>query len=302
MNIKEQKSECWALVAGATGYLGGHVIRALSRDGWKIRALARDESRLGELRELCDEVFVGQATESASLDGVCEGMHAVFSSIGIRHVHRTPTYEDVDYRANLNLVEHAEAAGVRRFVFVSVLRGSELRNTSPLIDARERVVDALRKTTMESVILRPTGFFNDMGEFFSMAQKGKVWLIGSGETRINPVHGADLANVAAGAMELGSPSTEISIGGPTSYSQREIADLCFEVLGKKKRYGKVPAGLVRFVATVVRPFNRNASAVALMFASLGESDAVAPTYGHHELAEHFRALATAGGAKASPNL
>lgn len=65
------------------------------------------------------------------------------------------------------------------------------------------------------------------------------------------------------------------------------------MLGKERRYGRVRPGLVRFVAKVVRPFNRNASALALMFASLGEGDAVAPTYGHHELAEHFEDLAAA---------
>lgn len=281
----------WALVAGATGYLGQYVVRALAREGWKIRALARDESRLGEVLNLCDDVFVGEATDPQSLLGLCEGIDAVFSSIGIRHFHRTPTYEDVDYRANLNIVESAQEANVRRFVFVSVLRGEEIRASSPLIDARERVVDALRNSSMESVILRPTGFFNDMSDYFKMAQKGKVWLIGSGETRINPVHGEDLADVAAAAMGDSAPDADIPVGGPTSYSQREIANLCFDVLDKKRNFGKIRPGLLRFAAKVVGPFNKNASALALMFASLGESDAVAPSYGHHQLSEHFSQMA-----------
>ncbi len=269
------------------------MIRALAKDGWAIRALARDAERLGDVRALCDEVFVGEATDAATLTGVCNGAEAVFSSIGIRHWHRRPTYEEVDYQANLNLVEAAEDAGVSRFVFVSVLHGDALRATSPLVDARERVVDALHQGPMQATILRPTGFFNDMTDFFAMAQRGKVWMIGSGETRINPVHGADLAEVAARAMDQASAERDIAVGGPTSYSQKEIADLCFSALEAQGRYGRVRSGLIRFAAKAIRPFNRNASALALMFATLGEQDAVAPKYGHRELAEHFRQLAAA---------
>ena len=286
-----KKEERWALVAGATGYLGGYVIRALHRDGWKIRALARDDGKLGDLRELCDEVFVGEATKAESIAGLCDGMDAAFSSIGIRHFRRTPTFEEVDYQANLNVVRQAEVAGVQRFVFVSVLGGHELRSTSPLVDARERVVDALALSSMRAVILRPTGFFNDMGDFFEMAERGKVWLLGTGETKINPVHGADLADIAATAMSAVEPEFEIAVGGPRSYSQRQIAELCFQALGKEGRFGTVRPGLVRFIAKLVRPFNGNASALALMFATLGESDAVAPCYGEHQLDEHFQKLA-----------
>ncbi|NOZ02820.1 MAG: NmrA family NAD(P)-binding protein, partial [Deltaproteobacteria bacterium] len=49
------------LVAGATGYLGKHVVRALHEAGFPVRALARKAERLGDVRELCDEVVVAQA-------------------------------------------------------------------------------------------------------------------------------------------------------------------------------------------------------------------------------------------------
>ncbi len=203
---------------------------------------------------------------------------------------RRPTYEEVDYQANLNLVREAEHASVARFVFVSVLDGGELRRTSPLVDARERVVDALHESSIPFTVLRPTGFFNDMGDFLEMAKKGKVWLIGTGETRINPVHGADLADVARAAMAATGASDSIAVGGPTSYSQKEIANLCFEALGKEGRYGRVSPKLIRFLARAIRPFNKNASAIACMFSSLGNRDAVAPSYGVHELPAHFASL------------
>jgi uncharacterized protein YbjT (DUF2867 family) len=285
------------VVAGATGYLGRHVVRALHRQGWRVRALARDRRRLGEVEDLCHDIQVAEATSKPSLKGLFEGADAAFSSIGIRHFRRRPTFEEVDFRANLNLVEAAEARGVRRFLFVSVLDGDSLRELSPLVDARERVVDRLRQSpTMRSIILRPTGFFNDMGDVFEMARKGRVWLVGSGETRINPIHGADLADVAAEALSRAEPDAEIPAGGPEIFSQRQIAELAFRVLETPARCGRVNPEWIRLLARLARPFNGNASALALMFSALGERDAVAPRYGSHRLAEHFSNLALAASA------
>jgi len=279
------------VVAGATGYLGKHVVRALHRDGWRVRALARDPARLAEARDACDEVFVGEATKPETLAGLFDGAHAAFSSIGIRHVHRHPTYEEVDYGANMYLVDGAVAAGVKRFAFVSVLHGDELRARSPLVNARERVVDRLRESGMETVILRPTGFFNDMGDIFRMAQKGTCWLIGSGDTKINPIHGADLADVAASALAAAEPAAEIPAGGPDVLSQRDIAELAFRVLDRRVKCRRIGPGVIRFLAHLARPFNKNASALALMFSMLGERDGVAPSYGTEHLETFFQHLA-----------
>src|SRR5690606_14023791 len=109
------------VVAGATGYAGGAVVRAAHDAGHWVRALVRDRSRLGAPSECCDDVFVAEATQPDTLQGLCDGADAVFSSIGIRHLKRRPTIWQVDQQANLNLVEAAQRAKIRDFVFLSVL-------------------------------------------------------------------------------------------------------------------------------------------------------------------------------------
>ena len=278
------------VVAGATGYLGKYAVQALQREGWRVRALARDPLRLGDAAIACDEVFTGQATRPETLAGLFVGADAAFSSIGVRHFRRKPTFEEVDFGANATLVAAAAEAGVKRFVFVSILDGQRLRTLSPLIDARERVVDMLGCTGMEAVIVRPTGFFNDMADIFRMATKGKVWLIGSGRTRLNPIHGADLADVIASALGAQQPEAEVAVGGPDVLTQREIAELAFHVLGRTPRFGHVSPVLIRLLARALRPLNRNASAIAAMFSALGTQDAVAPKFGTRRLEEFFRSL------------
>ena len=55
------------LVAGATGYLGKYVIDALHRKGYRIRALVRNAEKLGDVKELCDEIVVAEATKPETL-------------------------------------------------------------------------------------------------------------------------------------------------------------------------------------------------------------------------------------------
>jgi uncharacterized protein YbjT (DUF2867 family) len=287
------------VVAGATGYLGRHVVSALAAEGWRVRALARDPARLGDAADACDEVFVGQATDPATLEGLFDGADAAFSSIGVHHFRRRPTFREVDYGANVNLVEAAESAGVGRFVFVSVLAGDVVRHDSPLVDARERVVERLRAGSMAATILRPTGFFNDLAEYLDMARRGRVWLIGDGTSRINPIHGADLAEVVADVLDVAHGPDELSVGGPDVYTQQEIAKLAFAAVGRPVRTGRVPAWLVRGFGRAAGPFNPNLGALLRMFAILAERDAVGDPVGHHHLPDFFEQRAGEGEAAAA---
>ena len=274
------------VVCGATGYLGRHVVRTLHADGWTVRTLVRDPSRLGDAADHCDEVFVGHPTDPETLDGLFDGADAAFSSIGVRSFKRRPTFREVDRQANLNLVEAAERAGVGRFVFISVLRGDEFRDESPLIGARESVVDRLRSSTMTAAIIRPTGFFNDIDAFRTMAERGRVWLIGDEHAQINPIHGADLADVVGQAL-TSEDTGDRSVGGPDVLSQAEIAAAAFESTGRPVRVSRVPSGVVRLMGRLIGLVNPNAGANLQMFALMGRHDMVGDAVGTHHLADHF---------------
>lgn len=279
-----------AVVAGATGYLGGEVVKALHTAGYWVRALARDESRLS-VRVACDDVFVGEATRPDTLVGLMDGIDVVFSSIGLRSFARKPTIWDVDCQANLNLVELAERSGVRDFAFASLFRGDELRSTLAVAEARERVVDALSRSSMRHTIVRPNGFFNDMEDIFGMAKSGRVWLVGDGSGLFNPIHGADIADVVVEELARDSASGVVRpVGGPDVLSMRGVGQLAFTALGANPRFSSLPTWMLRAGAALARPFNENASTFIAMFAVLA-GDVVAPQVGSRHLADFFDELA-----------
>ena len=135
---------------------------------------------------------------------------------------------DVDYQANKNLLEEAQKSGVRKFIYVSVLNGEKMKHLK-ICEAKEKFVDELKKSGLDYVVVRPNGFFSDMSEFFTMAQKGRIYLFGNGELRANPIHGGDLANRCIDAIS--GKENEIRVGGPETLSQNEIAAVAFDVAG-----------------------------------------------------------------------
>ncbi len=282
------------LVCGATGYLGRYVVKAAAERGHWVRALVRDPERLGEAKKACDHIFVGHATRAATLEGLCEGIDVVISSLGNRTLKRKPTCWEVDQGANMNIVAEAERANVEQFIFVSVLRGEEARKRVPQIEARERVVDALAESDLAATIIRPSGFYNDMSEFFEMARKGTIWLPGGGKTKFNPIHGADLA--AAIVDHIGNRASfgqHYPMGGPDVLTMREIGELAFAALDKKPRFRSLPAWTMRALALIVRPLNVNVSSLIAMFHAFIAADAVTETFGTHHLGDFFAELAAA---------
>jgi uncharacterized protein YbjT (DUF2867 family) len=279
------------LVAGATGYLGGFVVQELKARGYFVRALARSPERLDPIRDSIDEIVGAEVTRPETLEQVCDGVDVVFSSIGITKQKDGLTFHDVDYQGNKNLLDVALRAGVEKFVYVSVLHGPDLLHLD-IVRAHEEFVDELKASGIDYAVLRPTGYFSDMGEFLEMAKKGRVYLIGRGSNRVNPIHGADLAVSCADALE-GEPQ-EIDVGGPERLTYREIAELAFRSLGKPTKITAVPVWLMKLAIAITKIFNKHQGELLAFFTMAMSSDGIAPTVGAHRLADHFESLVAAG--------
>ena len=274
------------LVAGATGYLGEFVVKALKAKGYWVRALGRSVEKLAPLEEYVDDLVVGEVTDPDSLRGVCDGIDVVFSSVGITRQKDGLTYQDVDYQGNRNLLTIAEASGVSKFMYVHVLNARELSHVA-MIKAKQAFVDELQRSTLRHSVICPTGFFSDMEEFLSMARSGRVYLFGNGSNRINPIHGADLAEFCVGAID--SQQQYLEVGGPEVFTYREIAELAFEVLDQPEKVLCVPKTLVSAVVGVMRWLTPAKIHGPVEFmASVMTMDVIGEKYGRRRLAEHFR--------------
>jgi uncharacterized protein YbjT (DUF2867 family) len=284
------------VIAGATGYLGKYAVREFKRQGYYVRILTRSEARLYEpgpftapalTEDDFDDVFVGEITQPETLAGLLDGIDLVYSSVGISRQRDGLTFEQVDYQCNKNLIDLAESSGAKRFIYVS-MQGAENIMQLAITQAHEKVVTALKNSSMEYRIVRPCGYFSDMGVLYDMAKKGRAFLVGEGTNNMNPIHGGDLARVCVETSE--GSELEVEAGGPDIMTQREAAELAFDVAGKPPRITVIPIWVARGLAKFIALLSTQFGDLADFIVTAGEIDGVGPQRGSTTLRSYFEAL------------
>lgn len=276
------------LLAGATGYLGGYIAKELQKRACHVRVVARSPEKLKQANIEANEVLEAELTQPGSIRGCCENYDVVISAVGITRQKDGLTYMDVDYQANMNLLQEAKKSRVKKFVYVSVLNGEKLKHLK-ICEAKEKFVEKLKKSGLDYCIVRPNGFFSDMSEFYNMAKKGRIYLFGTGEQKANPIHGEDLATVCVDAID--KSDTEIEVGGPETLTQNEVAITAFKVLGKKPKITHIPDFIRIVILKMVRTFTGSKIYGPIeFFLTVMAMDMIAPEYGKHTLEKHFERL------------
>lgn len=109
-----------ALVTGGSGFVGGHLVRRLLADGWRVRAIGRSiEARAG-VQALGAEPVAGDLSDRAALARAVEGVDVVFHvAAHFKLWGPTSLFRRINVDGTRNLVEAAERSGVRRVVYVS---------------------------------------------------------------------------------------------------------------------------------------------------------------------------------------
>lgn len=274
------------LLAGATGYLGRHLLKVLIEKQNQVVAIVRKQNQIDNPNENYLEIKQAEVTKRETLRDICKGIHTVISTVGITRQKDGLTYMDVDYQANMNLLEEAKKSGVSHFVYVSAINGDKHRHLK-IFEAKEKFVDALKASGLNYTIIRPNGFFSDMKDFLQMAKSGRVYLFGSGNQRFNPIHGEDLAKAIVNNLE--DYNNELTVGGPDILSLNDISKHALTSLNKPIKITHLPDCLRRLTIWTLRTFTSVKTYGPIeFFLTLMADDNIAPTYGKHHLKDYFR--------------
>jgi len=276
------------LLAGATGYLGGYILSELLNRQFDVRVVVRSPSKLNPEEADKIEVLEGDLTEPESIKDCCEDIDCVITTVGITEPKDGLKYMDVDYQGNKNLLDEALDSGVEKFIYTSVLNGRELTELD-VCEAKELFVDELKRSRLDHCVIRPNGYFSDMEEFFDMAQKGRIYLFGDGEYKLNPIHGEDLAPIFVDA--IGKKEKKIEVGGPETLSHSEIASIAFDAAGKKEKITHIPEWLINISLFLLRTFTpQRIYGPKEFFLTVLSRNMVAPEIGEHTLSEFYSDL------------
>ncbi|MGB3788180.1 MAG: SDR family oxidoreductase [Phormidesmis sp.] len=150
-----------ALVAGATGQTGSHIVGLLLAKGIEVRALVRDLDKAAATLPTEAEKVVGDVLNRASLTAALAGCDVLLSATGAAPSFDPTGPYKVDYEGNKNLVDAAAAAGIDQFVMVSSLCVSKVFHPLNLFWGilywKKQAEDYLKMSGVPYTIVRPGG-------------------------------------------------------------------------------------------------------------------------------------------------
>ncbi|MGO4569274.1 NmrA family NAD(P)-binding protein [Rhizobium sp. 2YAF20] len=220
------------LVVGAVGETAGLVVPALVERGVIVRGLVRRPEQVQLAKDRgATEAVVGDLADPESLDAaLTDGVEGVF--------HIGPVFAPNEVQLGLNIVAAAQRAGVRKFVFSSVIH--------PILDlpnhaAKAPVERALVNSMLDYTILHPTMLFqNYASSWATILETGVLAEPWAPETRFSRVDYRDVAEVAAIAFteaRLAYGTFELCASG--IHSRPDLARKLSEILGRDIGVGTV---------------------------------------------------------------
>ena len=239
------------LVTGATGYVGGKLVRRLAREGRPLRALARDASRLEPL----------EGVEPAEGDlltgrGIAEAVAGCSTAYYLVHSMERPQngersgFADRDRRAAESFAEAARAAGVERIVYLGGIAPAGL--LSPHIGSRIEVEEILLAAVPRSTALRASIVIGAGSPSFRvlvrLVERLRVLPFpGWRRNRTRPIDERDVIEYLARTPRVpGSAGRSLDIAGPDVLSYRQMIERIAESMG----VGRMP---VAFRASLTPP-------------------------------------------------
>jgi uncharacterized protein YbjT (DUF2867 family) len=250
------------LVAGGTGHLGVELVPILTARGIPVRILTRDPDRARQRLGETPQFAKGEARRPSTLEAAVKGIDVVVSAM-TGFGPGAPGPRAVDYLGNLNLIRAAEAAGVRRFVLVSI-HGATTDHAMELWRMKHRAEEALRASRLDWVVVRPNAFMELWAEIVGapIFKDGKATVFGRGDNPINFNSAKDVARfVELALFDPGLSRTILSIGGPENLTLNQLVGQVERAAGRKAAVKHVPLPMMRLMSLVMRPLKPDVAAM-----------------------------------------
>ncbi len=248
-------------VFGGSGFLGRHVVRALLKRGWRVRAAVRRPDLAGYLQPLGMVGWVQPIQANLryrwSVDRAVENADAVVNLVAIMSPKGRQSLTAVNDFGARAVAEATRGAGLDRVIHVSAI-GADPESPSAYGRSKAAGEAGVFETLPDSIVMRPSIMFGPEDHFFNrfagMARVSPALpLIGGGRTRFQPVFAGDVAKAIADAVEgHARPGTVYELGGPEVHSFRDCMKIMLEVIGRKRLLVPLPWGLASVMGAVLQ--------------------------------------------------
>lgn len=248
-------------IFGGSGFLGRNLVRALAKEGWRIRVAVRNPEggyflkpagRVGQI-----QIMKANVRSDDDVREALKGAHAAVNLVGIIAQTGKQRFQALHVDAAGRVARLAREAGIERLVHVSALGASE---DAPSIYFRTTAQGEarVRESFPGATIVRPSLLFGPDDSFFNkFAWLARMLpalpLIGGGRTRFQPVFVGDVTHAIAHI--LGDVSTTRKIyefGGPEVLTFKQILQYILKETHRKRLLIPIPFFIARIQGAVLQ--------------------------------------------------
>jgi uncharacterized protein YbjT (DUF2867 family) len=236
-------------VFGASGFVGRHVVRALAKRGWRVRAAVRRPDLAGHLQPMggVGQIMAVQANlrYPDSVLAAVKGADAVVNLVGILYETGRQSFDKVQADGPSAIATACARLGIRNVVHVSAI-GADANSPAQYARTKAAGEAAILRQLPSAVIMRPSIVFGPEDNFFNQfaglaRMLPALPLIGGGETKFQPVFVGDVAEAVALALEgKAKPGAVYELGGPARKSFRQILEYILKETGRSRALVPIP--------------------------------------------------------------
>ena len=246
------------LLTGATGLVGGALLKRLLAGGEDVRCLVRDPRRLGPNRVRV-QITMGDLANPFAVRQAVRGVETVVHLAATIRDQPGGSIEELNAVATIRLLREARQAGAKRFVFFGAVGASE---TSPARFFRAKALgeQAVLASGLDATVLAPSIVYAPGDPWLTLLHRLSLlpWMLvsGSGEASYQPIWAED---VAAGAEHVlrngttgGGPGRGVGRGigrfelaGPETLTYEQIVRLALDAWERPRPLIHVPLPVVR---------------------------------------------------------
>jgi uncharacterized protein YbjT (DUF2867 family) len=240
------------LLTGATGTIGLPLLRRLTADGVAVRCLVRDPRRLGSERVRV-QIALGDLGDPLSFRHALRGVDTVVHLASVIRDQPNGSIEELDGVATWRLVQAAERAGARRFVFFSTL-GASTRSRARLMRAKALAERAVMESSLEHTVFAPSMVYSPSDPFMTLLERMSLLPVmpisGSGRAGFQPIWADDVADcvmaaLPGGAHAAAAVAARYELAGPETLTYEDIVRCALDSFRRPRRIVKLPIALVR---------------------------------------------------------
>ena len=242
-------------IFGTGGFIGKHLMRELTKLGYRVKAGTRNPYLKGYLKPLGNpgqiQLFKTNIFNVDDVKQVLADCDVVINLVGILYETRKQKFNQIHSEFPNLLSKLCNEYGIKNLIHVSAL-GVKEKHFSNYMHSKLQGEKNIISNFKKSIILRPSVVFGPEDNFFntfaSLAQFSPVLpLVGGGKTKFAPIYVGDVAKAIAKVLEPSGLTSKIyELTGPESYSFKELMEILLSIIKKKRFLIPIPFGVAKF--------------------------------------------------------